>query len=255
MDAGRGRRRSYSRNQWGGALGVPIVRNKLHFFGTYERTDEHAYFTVSALPQFYSALQRRAIAAGSRRTSEMFRARLPGDAEPERHVPLPERAHALLLQRLRRRGVELQRRATNSFPRYTSAGTHTWVLNSHMVERGELAAGRARRIRRRMSKDFTPATCNAQRRPCLAATRSAARAYTFPSGFQWGYARVSPSVSCRTPGTTTPFKDIYEALSISAGSHNYKLGGAYSNYKTHEDAAPNPLGTWTFGVDQYFNPS
>ncbi len=39
------------------------------------------------------------------------------------------------------------------------------------------------------------------------------------------------------------------------GNHNYKVGGAYSNYKTHEDAAPNPLGTWAFGVDQYFNPA
>jgi outer membrane receptor protein involved in Fe transport len=59
----------------------------------------------------------------------------------------------------------------------------------------------------------------------------------------------------QNPGTTTPFKDIYDALSISMGNHNYKVGGAYSNYKTHEDAAPNPLGTWTFSVDQYFNPS
>ena len=30
----------------------------------------------------------------------------------------------------------------------------------------------------------------------------------------------------QSPGTTTPFKDIYEALSISFGSHNMKVGGA-----------------------------
>jgi hypothetical protein len=54
VDAG-GNKPKYSRNQWGGALGGPILKNKLHFFGTYERTDEHAYFTVSALPPFYGA--------------------------------------------------------------------------------------------------------------------------------------------------------------------------------------------------------
>ena len=58
-----------------------------------------------------------------------------------------------------------------------------------------------------------------------------------------------------SPGTTTPFKDVYDSLSISMGDHNLKIGGAYSNYKTHEYASPNPLGTWTFSVDQYFNPS
>ena len=66
--------------------------------------------------------------------------------------------------------------------------------------------------------------------------------YVFPS-FSWGYSECLPPCM-QSPGTTTPFKDIYEALSVSAGKHNYKFGGAYSNYKTHEYASPTPLGVW-----------
>jgi hypothetical protein len=136
-------------------------------------------------------------------------------------------------------------------PRYTSAGTHTWVINSHMVNEVNWQWARQTDTTR-MSSDFTPANCNAVRSVLGGDTKGCTR-YTFPSGFQWGYAECLPPC-LQNPGTTTPFKDIYEALSISMGNHNYKLGGAYSNYKTHEDAAPNPLGTWTFSVDQYFNP-
>ncbi len=136
-------------------------------------------------------------------------------------------------------------------PRYTSAGTHTWVINSHMVNEVNWQWARQTDTTG-MSKDFTPATCNTKQTLLGGDTLGCTR-YTFPSGFQWGYAQCLPPC-LQNPGTTTPFKDIYEALSISMGNHNYKVGGAYSNYKTHEDAAPNPLGTWTFSVDQYFNP-
>src|SRR5438132_1629936 len=136
-------------------------------------------------------------------------------------------------------------------PRYTSAGTHTWVINSHMVNEINWQVARQTDTTA-MSKDFTPSNCNTKQTVLGGDTLGCTR-YTFPSGFQWGYAQCLPPC-LQNPGTTTPFKDLYEALSISMGNHNYKVGGAYSNYKTHEDAAPNPLGTWAFGVDQYFNP-
>ncbi|PYR80958.1 MAG: hypothetical protein DMF87_07120 [Acidobacteria bacterium] len=55
IDQGRADPR-YKRNQYGFALGGPIIRNKLHYFGTFERTREHAFFTVPAPVQFYPSL-------------------------------------------------------------------------------------------------------------------------------------------------------------------------------------------------------
>ena len=48
----------YRRNQFGGSAGGPIVRDKVHFFGAFERTDTEEFYTVrTGQPQFYSALE------------------------------------------------------------------------------------------------------------------------------------------------------------------------------------------------------
>jgi len=250
VDAGQGDKPKYSRNQWGGALGGPIIKNKLHFFGTYERTDEHAYFTVNALPQFYGSFNG-AYRGGFGQNLEMFR--VDYQMTPNQNLMFRYLNEHTLFYCNGCGGAASNFGAGDEFiPRYTSAGTHTYVLNSHMVN--EINWQWARQTdTTAMSRDFTPSACNTKRTVLGGETLGCTR-YTFPSGFQWGYAQCLPPCM-QNPGTTTPFKDIYDALSISMGNHNYKVGGAYSNYKTHEDAAPNPLGTWTFSVDQYFNPS
>jgi len=250
VDAGTSQKPKYSRNQWGGALGGPILKNKFHFFGTYERTDEHAYFTVNALPQFYSAFNGT-YRGGFGQNLEMFR--LDYQVTPNQNVMFRYLNEHTLFYCNGCGGAASNFGAGDEFiPRYTSAGTHTWVINSHMVNEVNWQWARQTDTTR-MSQDYTPANCNAVRTVLGGDTKGCTR-YTFPSGFQWGYAECQPPC-LQNPGTTTPFKDIYEALSISMGNHNWKVGGAYSNYKTHEDAAPNPLGTWTFSADQYFNPS
>ncbi len=37
----------FSRNQYGGAIGGPILKDKLHFFFSYEHLDDQEYFTVA----------------------------------------------------------------------------------------------------------------------------------------------------------------------------------------------------------------
>jgi len=250
VDAGQGEKPKYSRNQWGGALGGPIVKNKLHFFGTYERTDEHAFGTVNAPPQFYGALNGTYL-GGFAQNLEMFR--VDYQVTANQNVMFRYLNEHTLFFCNGCGGAASNFAAGDEFiPRYTSAGTHTWVVSSHMVNEVNWQWARQTDTTR-MSKDYTPANCNAVRTVLGGQTKGCTR-YVFPSQFAWGYAECLPPC-LQNPGTTTPFKDIYEALSISMGSHNWKLGGAYSNYKTHEDAAPNPLGTWTFSVDQYFNPS
>src|SRR5204863_8114107 len=51
----------YRRNQYGGALGGPVVQNRLHVFSAFERTKEPNAITVRRWqPQSYSADQRSA---------------------------------------------------------------------------------------------------------------------------------------------------------------------------------------------------
>ncbi len=48
----------YTRHSYGGALGGPIIRDRLHFFAAFEKSSEKATATVNTgQPQFYSALE------------------------------------------------------------------------------------------------------------------------------------------------------------------------------------------------------
>ena len=127
VDAG-GNKPKYSRNQWGGALGGPIVRNKLHFFGTYERTDEHAYFTVSALPQFYSAFNG-VFRGGFGQNLEMFR--LDYQMTPNQNLMFRYLNEHTLFYCNGCGGAASAFAAGDEFiPRYTSAGTRTVMSRS-----------------------------------------------------------------------------------------------------------------------------
>jgi hypothetical protein len=48
----------YRRHQFGGSAGGPIVRNRIHYFGAFERTDTTEFYTVrTGQPQFYGGLE------------------------------------------------------------------------------------------------------------------------------------------------------------------------------------------------------
>ncbi len=249
VNAGQGEKPKYSRDQFGGALGGPIIKNRLHFFGTFEHTEERAFFTVAAPAQFYSTFNG-SYRGGFSQNLEFIR----GDFQLSSNQNIMYRylnEHTLFFCNGCGATASNFSAGDEFIPRYTNAGSHTWVVNNHMVNEVNWQWARQTDTTG-LSKDYTPAACN-QKQTILGGDTLGCTRYVFPS-FSWGYAQCLPPC-LQNPGTTTPFKDIYEALSISMGNHNWKVGGAYSNYKTHENAAPNPLGTWTFSVDQYFNPS
>ena len=248
-DAGQGQIPKYNRSQFGGTLGGPIIKNKLHFFGTFEHTAEHAYFTVNAPAQFYGSFNG-AYLGGSTQNLEFIR----GDYQltPNQNIMFRYLDEHTLFLCNGCGGTASNFSAGDEFlPRYTQAGTHTMVINNHIVN--EINWQWARQTdTTAMSAKYTPGSCN-QNQTVLGVDTLGCTRYTFPS-FSYGYSQCLPPC-LQNPGTTTPFKDIIEALSISEGSHNFKVGGGYSNYKTHEWASPNPFGTWSFTADQYFNPS
>ena len=248
-DAGTGQIPKYNRSQFGATLGGPIIKNKFHFFGSYEHSAEHAYFTVTAPQQFYGSFNG-AFLGGSTQNLEHVRF----DYQINSNQTIMYRylnEHTLFLCNGCGGNASNFSAGDEFLPRYTNAGTHTWVMSNHVVN--EINWQWARQTdTTAMSKAYTPGSCNQNQNVLGVATLGCAR-YTFP-GFSWGYSQCLPPC-LQSPGTTTPFKDIIEALSISQGSHNFKFGGDYSNYKTHEYASPTPYGVWSFTNDQYFNPS
>src|SRR5206468_5747301 len=47
---------AYRRNQFGGSAGGPIIANKMHYYGAFERTAIDEFYTVTAPPAFYAAV-------------------------------------------------------------------------------------------------------------------------------------------------------------------------------------------------------
>jgi carboxypeptidase family protein len=231
---------NYRRNQFGGAIGGPIVMDKLHFFASVERTKEDKYITVSTgKSQFYSGL--------------------------EGIFPEPEYSNTYFAKA----DWEINERQTFFFrfagqqqdytcdscggsaayntdgginqPRRSFAGGHTWVVSPRMLN--ELRAQWSfygyypHPVYDTTVFDFGsyPAQRNAQFVPTYAFPSAT---YGWPAGLyvlQWA-------------------KEIRDDFSISTGAHTLKFGGGIRSMLSQDDVPPSN-GAWTFGTDQPFDGS
>jgi hypothetical protein len=245
----------YSRQQYGVALGGPIVRNRLHYFATFERTREHDFFTVATgRPEFYRQFEGT-FEGGSYNNIYFVR----GDYQASEKQNLFYRyinQHTNFF--CSGCGVPGTNSAfsnnDNLIPRDMHAVGHTWVLSNRVLNELYVMRGTAS-DRTYLNKDYSPARyqevttipANLGGGQIVGSTR-----YVFPS-FVWGSSQCLPPCQAGA-GTHTDFTEVQETVSLTTGSHTYKFGGSIQIFPTHEWASANVFGTWTFAQDQYFNP-
>jgi hypothetical protein len=223
----------FRRDQFGFAAGGPIIRSRLHFFASVERTKIQEYFTVSTgKPEFYGA--HEGIFEGGGFTNVYF---LKGDAQfTERQRATFRYSRQASTNYCQECGGPTSSFGTdNSVPGFTYFGNHTAVLSSRLLN--EFAALYAESNQTTEPGRYTPDGIS----PSVGSA-----VYVFPS-FTWG-AR---------PGTSFVNKYIQfrNTLSLSTNSHLWKAGVGVQVLPTDMVNPGNPLGTWTFGTDQAFNPS
>ena len=95
------------------------------------------------------------------------------------------------------------------------------------------------------AESFQTSTLSERYTPAQYAGVGSAR-YVFPS-LSWG---ASPGTAFRNL-----YKQFRDAVSVSAGSHNWKFGVGAQILPTFQTSPGSPYGTWTFGTDQFFDPS
>ena len=245
----------YTRHQFGFALGGPVIANRLHYFGTFERTREHDFFSVfTGRPEFYK--QFEGTFEGGSYTNIAF---VRGDYQVSTKQNLFYRyinQHTNFF--CSGCGVPGTNSAfsnnDNLIPRDMHAVGHTWVLSNRVLNELYIMRGAAS-DRTYLNKDYAPARyqdvvtipASLGGGELIGSTR-----YVFPS-FVWGQSQCLPPCQAGA-GTRTAFNELQEALSITTGSHTYKFGGSIQIFPTHEWTAGNIFGTWTFSQDQYFNP-
>ncbi|HEY3159413.1 MAG TPA: carboxypeptidase regulatory-like domain-containing protein [Vicinamibacterales bacterium] len=249
IDAGRADPR-YKRNQYGFAVGGPVIRNTLHYFGAFERTREHSFFTVPAPVQFYPSLAG-SYEGGSFTNISFVRTDYQMNSKQNLFYRYVNQHTEFFCSNCGGTASSFSN-LDNLIPRDMHAIGHTWVLSNRVLNEFYFMRATAS-DRNYQNKDYVPANIlnNVVTMPASlgAGQYIGTQQYRFPS-LIWGNNQCL--WPCRT-GTMTTFTEAQETLTISSGSHNWRLGGSVQYFPTHEWAASNP-GTWTFGRDQFFDP-
>jgi len=232
----------FNRHQYGVAVGGPVIRDRVHFFEAAEALENHLYDNVVVrVPQFYANMNG---VFKSPEYNHMSFTR--GDAQITQQQSLFVR-YSWQISDFTCEGCS----ASSSTPwfsgggikqkRYSWAGAYTWVVSPRVLNevRGQFTNYHFRQH----PPGVEPQEDLFDSSPSRAAPLTAV--YTFPS-LTWG-----------TSGnfyTEQISRELRDDLSITTGSHTWKFGAGAQKLAVHGDNRPS-LGTWTFSVDQPFNPS
>jgi hypothetical protein len=236
-DAGQGTSR-YTRHQFGGALGGPVVMNKVHFFAAEEYTQENSSYPVNTgAPQFYGKYEG---VFDQKLPNELFLVR--ADAQ------LTSKQSGFVRWAYERQefscegcGGKSANQGNTLIPRDALVMGHTWVLGSKFLN--EFRFNYAKQWQYQAPEglsyyktfDFSP-------------TRFAGTTptYQFPS-FNFGNDNFA--------AIHLMMREWRDDFSISQSNHNIKFGADIQNLPLEEDVQGNPNGTWTFSQDQVFDAS
>jgi outer membrane receptor protein involved in Fe transport len=231
----------YSRYQDGGSIGGPIVKNKIHYFFTFERTDENLYNTVNApaWPEFAGTFQ-----------SQQYRWTYLGRVDDQisqgqslffRFAKEYEYRPALTVG-----GVVTP---SNSFdfsvPRTSAVAGHTWVINARALNdvRFQYAFSKYEVAPPNSHGSWDPGYFGPDR------TNFCQTQFNYPS-IQIGGCGASQM----GPEHRYQFKDDFSyQLPEFHGRHQLKVGFDYSYLPFDEDSINAPLGTWTFPLDKPYD--
>ena len=232
---------SYRRHQFGGALGGPIVKDRMHFFGAIEDTKIDEFYTVhTGLPQFYSAVEGT----------------------------FPQPSHRYLYVA---RGDWQISNSQNLFGRYAQEDELTTCGGCGGTT--ATSAGFDQQTPRRSLVIGHTLIQGSSRLNDLRFQYARAGYYIAPSGTSiWTDVgnfpperinRLSPTYNFPSLSYGSSFDEIgpesrwevRDTYNITHASHDVKFGGEYNYMPYLEENTGNPLGTFTFSRDQPFNPA
>jgi hypothetical protein len=232
----------FSRHQFGGSAGGPLVASRLHFFGAAERTDTEEFYTVTTnLPQFYSALEGTFPLPSFR---NLYSGRM------DWQISNSQNAFARYLHQDEKKacqgcgGTSASGR-DEEIPRRAVVAGHTWIRGASHVNDFRFQYAYAAFYGYPGGTQSWSQTGQFPQERLQRATRQ----FRFPSlNYGNNYDYISPE---RRWG-------IRDTYTINFSRHNVKVGGEY-NYMPYvsEDALNLAAagGTYTFSEDQPFDPN
>jgi hypothetical protein len=236
--------RPYKRNQWGGDIGGPILKNKMHYYGAYDGTELTSSFTMfvnGAAAADYTApgLLGTFPAPGHDRLAT---ARLDWDIKPNQQFFVRYAQEWNFVTRNGCNGSTTIGCYDGQIPRWAYVAGHTWEPTQHMVNDARFQYAY-------ISYELGPWATPLPKKPSDLVnptyTQNVSQAFSFPSfGYGHNYAAV---------GVETRY-ELVDTLTIVHGTHQLKLGGDVSYVPYVDASASNLNGEWFFKVDEPFTP-
>lgn len=231
----------YRRDQYGGSLGGPVRRDRIHYFAAVERTSIDEFFTVSTgFPQYYGALEGTFAKPSYR---NLYFARVDWQISNS-HTAFARYAHEDEKSTCGGCGGTVAANAgfDQETPRRSLVVGHTWIRGSRQLNdlrfqyarAGYYIAPAGTEISRDIGS-FSPDRISRQ-----------VIALQFPS-LTWGsnFDEVGPE-------SRWQLKDTY---SITMARHEFRTGVDISYMPYTEQVANNYRGAYSFSRDQFFDPN
>jgi hypothetical protein len=232
---------AYRRNQFGGSIGGPLVLNRIHYFGAVERTKVDEFYTVfTGLPQFYSAVEGTFPKPFTR---NLYFGRVDGQISNTQSF-FARYAHEDERSTCNSCGGTTSSTAgfDQETPRRAVVVGHTWVRGTRQLNDFRFQYARAAYyISPAGTEVWTDISDN-----------SPARLARLTRQLQFPALTYGSSNDQIGPESRWQLKDTY---AITLPSHDLKFGVDISHMPYKYESTGNPLGTYTFSRDQYFNPN
>lgn len=234
----------YKRYQYGGAIGGPIVKDKLHFFFAYEGTKETQFLTVNAgglWPQYEGTFP-----------SKQYRWTYTGKADYQ--ISSAQSLFLRVAQEYEYRPINTVGGRTSvsasmdfAVPRDSYVLGHTWVMGSRMINDARVQYAYSKyEVAPPNSHGSWAAGDFGQDR-----VGQCTPVFSYPSISLGGCGN-----SQMGPETRWEVKDDFSFLKTNwAGTHQFKAGADFSYVPFQEDGIGSPLGSWTFPKDKVYDPN
>jgi len=234
----------YSRYQEGGSAGGPVVKNRIHYFFTFERTDENVFNSVStpAWPQYTGTYE-------SQQYRWTYLGRADMQVNQDQSVFVRFGREYEYRPELTVGGTTIPSSSFDfSVPRTSTVFGHTWIVNSKTLNdfRFQYAYSKYE-VAPPASHGSWPAGYFGPDR-----LNYCTPVYAYPSVTVGGCGnsqmgpehryQVKDDISFQVPGGAT-------------GRHQLKTGFDFSDVPFEEDSLGSPPGTWTFPLDQPYDPN
>jgi hypothetical protein len=234
-------RPDFSRWQYGGTFGGPIVQNKTHFFGAVEYTDENQFFTVNAggrFPQYEGTFP-----------SEQYRWTYTGKVDHQ--ISESQNLFFRASQEVEYRPIITSGgriHPTNSFdfgvPRDSYVAGHTWIVSPRVINefRVQYAYAKFEVAPPYSHGSWEPGYFGADRLDYCTAI------FNYPSLALGGCGN-----SQMGPEKRWEFRDDVGWTLELGGFHQFKTGVDVSLISFRGDNLGSPLGSWTFPRDAEYD--